>query len=53
MRVLAGLNREQRLTVLLVTHQLRMLQGLASAVFWVQDGRVTRRRIEEVMVAGA
>ena len=53
MRVLARLNREQHLTVLLVTHQPRLLQGLASAVFWVQDGRVTRRRVEEVMVAGA
>jgi len=53
MSVLARLNREQRLTVLLVTHQLRVLQGLASAVFWIQDGRVTRRRVDEVMVAGA
>ena len=51
MSVLARLNREQHLTVLLVTHQLRMLHGLASAVFWVQDGRVTRRRLEDVMVA--
>jgi ABC-type Mn2+/Zn2+ transport system ATPase subunit len=54
MRVLAQLNREHRLTVLLVTHQLPMLRGLASAAFWVQDGHVTRRRIEDVMaVTGA
>ncbi len=46
------LNREEGLTVLLVTHQLRMLHGLASAVLWVQDGRVARRRVEDLM-AGA
>jgi ABC-type Mn2+/Zn2+ transport system ATPase subunit len=49
MAVLSRLNRDESLTVLLVTHQLRMLQGLASAVFWVQDGRVARRRIEDLM----
>jgi ABC-type Mn2+/Zn2+ transport system ATPase subunit len=49
MAVLSRLNREEGLTVLLVTHQLRMLQGLASAVFWVQDGRVARRRVEDLM----
>ena len=51
MGVLSRLNRDAGLTVLLVTHQLRMLQGLASAVFWVQDGRVARRRVEDVMAA--
>ena len=49
MAVLSRLNREEGLTVLLVTHQLRMLQGLASTVFWVQDGRVSRRRVEDLM----
>ena len=52
MAVLSRLNREEGLTVLLVTHQLRMLHGLASAVLWVQDGRVARRRVEDLM-AGA
>jgi len=52
MAVLSRLNREEGLTVLLVTHQLRMLQGLAKAVFWVQDGRVARRRVED-LIAGA
>jgi ABC-type Mn2+/Zn2+ transport system ATPase subunit len=51
MGVLSRLNRDAGLTVLLVTHQLRMLQGLASGVFWVQDGRVARRRVEDVMAA--
>jgi len=49
MAVLSRLNREEGLTVLLVTHQLRMLHGLASAVLWVQDGRVARRRVEDLM----
>jgi manganese/iron transport system ATP-binding protein len=53
MGVLRRLNREQELTVLIVTHQLKMLEGLASAVFWVQDGRVRRRRLEEVSMAAA
>jgi manganese/zinc/iron transport system ATP- binding protein len=53
MAVLSRLNREAGLTVLLVTHQLRMLKGLASAVFWVQDGRVARRRVEDLMAGPA
>jgi ABC-type Mn2+/Zn2+ transport system ATPase subunit len=50
MAVVSRLNRDHGLTVLLVTHQLRMLQGLASTVFWVQDGRVTRRRLDDIIV---
>jgi ABC-type Mn2+/Zn2+ transport system ATPase subunit len=42
MDVLGRLNRERSLTVLLVTHQLRMLGGIVDAVLWVQDGTVTR-----------
>ena len=53
MAVLSRLNRDEGLTVLLVTHQLRMLRGLVSAAFWVQDGRVTRRRIDELTASGA
>jgi ABC-type Mn2+/Zn2+ transport system ATPase subunit len=51
MAVLSRLNRDEGLTVLLVTHQLRMLQGLVSTVFWVQDGRVSRRRVEDLMAS--
>lgn len=50
MAVVSRLNRDHGLTVLLVTHQLRVLQGLASTAFWVQDGRVTRRRLDELVV---
>jgi ABC-type Mn2+/Zn2+ transport system ATPase subunit len=49
MAVLSRLNRDAGLTVLLVTHQLRMLHGLVSTVFWVQDGRVARRRVEDLI----
>jgi ABC-type Mn2+/Zn2+ transport system ATPase subunit len=48
MAVLGRLNREEGLTVLLVTHQLRVLQGLTTSAFWVQGGRVSRRRIEDL-----
>ena len=53
MAVLSRLNRDEGLTVLLVTHQLRMLQGLVSGAFWVQDGRVARRRIDDLAKSGA
>jgi ABC-type Mn2+/Zn2+ transport system ATPase subunit len=53
MAVLSRLNRDDGLTVLLVTHQVRLLRGLASAVFWVQDGRVTRRRVEDIEASAA
>jgi len=53
MDVLSRLNRENGLTVLLVTHQVRMLGGVASAVFWVQDGRAFRGRVEDVTASGA
>jgi ABC-type Mn2+/Zn2+ transport system ATPase subunit len=53
MAVVSRLNREDGLTVLLVTHQVRMLQGLVGAVFWVQDGRVTRRHAEDLMMPAA
>jgi manganese/iron transport system ATP-binding protein len=52
MAVLSRLNRDAGLTVLLVTHQLRLLRGLASAALWVQDGRVARRRIDELTTSG-
>jgi ABC-type Mn2+/Zn2+ transport system ATPase subunit len=51
--VLGRLNRDQGLTVLLVTHQVRVLQGLASAVVWVQGGRAVRRGLEEIDALGA
>ena len=49
MEVLGRLNRDEGLAVVLVTHQVRMLRGLASAVFWVQEGRVTRGPLDDVL----
>jgi ABC-type Mn2+/Zn2+ transport system ATPase subunit len=49
MDILGRLNRDDGLTVLLVTHQVRMLRGLASAVFWVQEGRAVRGRVDEML----
>jgi ABC-type Mn2+/Zn2+ transport system ATPase subunit len=57
MEVLSRLNHDEGLTILLVTHQVRMLHGLASAVVWVHDRRAVRARVEEVLtperIAGA
>ncbi len=51
MAVVSRLNRDHGLTVLLVTHQLRMLQGRVGTAFpGSQDGRVTRRRLDEIIV---
>jgi ABC-type Mn2+/Zn2+ transport system ATPase subunit len=49
MDVVAMLNRERKLTVLLVTHQLRMLHSRADVVVWVQGGRATRGSAEEML----
>jgi ABC-type Mn2+/Zn2+ transport system ATPase subunit len=51
MNVVSRLNRDG-LTILLVTHHVRMLRGLASAVVWVQDGRVVRGPVEDVLTLG-
>jgi ABC-type Mn2+/Zn2+ transport system ATPase subunit len=49
MNVVAHLNRERGLTVLLVTHQLRMLHSLARVVVWVQGGRATQGSADEML----
>jgi ABC-type Mn2+/Zn2+ transport system ATPase subunit len=49
MDVVGRLNRERGLTVLLVTHQLRMLRPLAGIVVWVQGGRAVRGPAEEML----
>jgi manganese/iron transport system ATP-binding protein len=47
--VIGRLNRDEGLAVVLVTHQVRILGGLTSAVWWVQDGRVARGRPEDFL----
>jgi len=49
MGVLSTLNRDEGLTVLLVTHQVRVLQGVVNAVVWVQDGRAVRGGLDEML----
>jgi len=49
MDVVARLNRELGLTVVLVTHQLRMLRPLVGAVVWVHGGRIVRGHAEEML----
>jgi ABC-type Mn2+/Zn2+ transport system ATPase subunit len=49
MEVVARLNRERALTVLLVTHQLRMLRPLVGVVVWVQGGRAVRGPAEQML----
>jgi zinc/manganese transport system ATP-binding protein len=49
MDVVARLNRERGLTVLLVTHQIRMLRPLVSVVVWVQDGQALRGPANEML----
>jgi ABC-type Mn2+/Zn2+ transport system ATPase subunit len=53
MKVLTRLNRDEGLTVLLVTHHARALRGIASAVVWVQDDRATRRPVDDVLTLAA
>jgi ABC-type Mn2+/Zn2+ transport system ATPase subunit len=48
MDLIARLNREQSLTVVLVSHHLRLVRGLAHAVVWVEDGHARKRPIETV-----
>ena len=53
MGVLRRLNHTDRLTVLLVTHQVRVLHGVVNAVVWVQDGRAERGGLEETLARHA
>ncbi|HLK11628.1 MAG TPA: metal ABC transporter ATP-binding protein [Candidatus Binatia bacterium] len=42
MDLIARLNRERGLTVVLVSHHLRLVRALVSTVIWVEDGAVTK-----------
>jgi len=50
MELLARLHREQGLTVVLVSHQLRLVRSLARTVLWIEDGQVSKGATE-VMLA--
>jgi ABC-type Mn2+/Zn2+ transport system ATPase subunit len=49
MDVITRLNRERGLTVVLVSHHLRLVRTLVSTVVWVEDGVVTRGPTAELL----
>ncbi len=49
MDVIARLNREQQLTVVLVTHQLRQARPLVRSVIWVDDGTAVKGPTETML----
>jgi ABC-type Mn2+/Zn2+ transport system ATPase subunit len=42
MEVISRLHRERGLTVILVSHHLRLVRSLVGTVIWVEDGHVTK-----------
>jgi ABC-type methionine transport system ATPase subunit len=42
MDLIARLNHERGLTVVLVSHQLRLVHSVVRSVIWVEEGRVTK-----------
>ena len=50
METITRLNRERRLTVVLVTHQLRLVRPVVQSVIWVDAGSATKGPTE-VMLA--
>jgi ABC-type Mn2+/Zn2+ transport system ATPase subunit len=51
MDLISHLNRDHRLTVVLVSHHLRLVQAVAHAVIWVEDGRATKGPTEAMLAA--
>jgi zinc/manganese transport system ATP-binding protein len=43
MELIAQLNHDRGLTVVLVSHQLRLVRSLARSVVWVEDGRAHKK----------
>ena len=50
MDLIAQLNRDQGLTVVLVSHHLRLVRSLVHSVVWIEDGGA-RQGATEVMLA--
>jgi ABC-type Mn2+/Zn2+ transport system ATPase subunit len=49
MDLIAQLNRDQRLTVVLVSHHLRLVRSLVHAVVWVEDGYASKGTVEAML----
>jgi len=51
MEVIARLNRERGLTVLLVSHHLRLVRSLVPSVVWVDQGSARKGPTAEMLSA--
>ncbi|MFN8543593.1 MAG: metal ABC transporter ATP-binding protein [Candidatus Binatia bacterium] len=49
MELIQGLNRERGITVVLVSHHLRMVRAMGGSVLWVADGAVTKGTAAELL----
>jgi ABC-type methionine transport system ATPase subunit len=49
MELIARLNHDRGLTVVLVSHQLRLVHCLARSVVWVEDGRAHKRPAASIL----
>ena len=49
MEVISRLNRERRLTVVLVSHHLRLVRSLVGSVIWVEHGTATKGVAAEIL----
>jgi ABC-type Mn2+/Zn2+ transport system ATPase subunit len=47
--VIAALNRDEGLTVLLVSHHLRLVRAFVRTVIWVEDGTATKGTADELL----
>ncbi len=50
--LLAALHREERIAILLVSHQIGLLRQTVREVLWVADGRVSRGTVDAMLSAG-
>ena len=51
MDLISRLNRDRGLTVVLVSHHLRLVRGLVHAAIWVEDGHATKGPPESVLAS--
>src|SRR5215471_15989246 len=49
MHLISSLNRDQGLTVVLVSHHLRLVRSLVHSVIWIEGGRVTKGPTEAML----
>jgi ABC-type cobalamin/Fe3+-siderophores transport system ATPase subunit len=52
MEVIARLHRDHGLTVVLVSHHLRMVATLVGSVIWVENGTATKGTVADMLAPG-